>query len=496
VNDPVESIVRAAREAQPEWEATPLAQRLRVVRGVRHDIGRSPRAWAEAIGPLPGRSVADSLAAEVGPVADACRFTCRVAPRVLRPRVAREGLLAAMLSGVRTVVERKPLGVVLVIGASNYPLFLLAIPAVQALATGNAVLLKPPPGGERVAELLADALVEAGLDPTLCGMLGSDPAAAQRAIAAGVDQVIATGSSATGRAVAQAAVERLTPCTLECSGSDPVIVLPGASARRVADCISWGLQLNGGATCIAPRRLIVDESLADAVLDRLFDRLAATGACEVPPAVAERVREAIGAELNAGGRLLSPADFDRATLAAACDAGRLPPLLLSPGLAPSVVSRSDLFAPVLTFEVAQHNDDAVALANDSPFALGASVFGPPRAARRVASRLRAGCVTVNDLIAPTADPRVPFGGAGESGYGVTRGAEGLLAMTRPQAIVRRRGRWLPHLDEPRPLLDDLLSGMVQLNHARGVMAKFAGLQRLIAAATGGKARQDDRMERD
>jgi acyl-CoA reductase-like NAD-dependent aldehyde dehydrogenase len=484
VNHPVEALVEAAQHAQPVWAATPLARRLGVVRKLRQAIGQSPRAWAGAIGPLSGRSTADSLGAEVGPVADACRFVCRVAPHVLRPRTAREGLLGGMFSGVRTVVERKPLGVVLVIGASNYPLFLLAIPAVQALAAGNAVLLKPPVGGEACAALLRDTLIDADLDPSLCAVLESDPATAQRAIAAGVDHVIATGSSATGRAVARTAAERLTPCTLECSGSDAVIVLAGADAKRASECISWGMQLNAGATCIAPRRMIVDASLADTLLDRLTGRLAALPASAVGPGVAERVRQVMGEELDAGGALLSPMGFDRAALTEACEARRLPPLLLSPGLTPSAVSRADLFAPVLTFEVIDGEDEAVTLANDSPFALGASVFGPPRDARRVARRLRAGCVTVNDLIAPTADPRVPFGGAGESGYGVTRGAEGLLAMTRAQAIVRRVGRWLPHLDEPRPLLDDLLTGMIQMNHAPGVSAKLTGLRRLVAAASG------------
>ena len=136
----------------------------------------------------------------------------------------------------------------------------------------------------------------------------------------------------------------------------------------------------------------------------------------------------------------------------------------------------------MTLLTANTEAELIALANDSPFALGASVFGPATEACRVAQRLRAGCVTINDLIAPTADARVPFGGAGESGYGVTRGREGLLAMTRPHAIVRRHGAWLPHLDAPTDALDDLLAGMIQSQHAAGLAARWRGFLRLAGAA--------------
>ncbi|MGL4514189.1 MAG: aldehyde dehydrogenase family protein [Lacipirellulaceae bacterium] len=482
MNDSIAAIVAAARDAQPAWEAAGLRARLRVIDGVRRAIGSDPDAWAETITAADGeRTRAVSLATEVGPVADACRWLGRRAAGVLAPRRS-GGLLAALVGGVSIGVRRKPHGVVLVVGASNYPLLLLAIPALQALAAGNAVLLKPPPGGEAAAERLHEALERAGLDAGLCAVLGNDAAAAQQAIAAGVDHIVATGSSTTGRAVAAAAAQRLTPCTLECSGSDAVVVLAGADTRRVIDCVAWGLLLNGGATCIAPRRLIVVDELYDDVTEGVIERLLDVPPVHVPAAVAEGVRRVVGAELDAGSTVYVPARFTRADLDRLCDERELGPIVLAPRSAPSAVSQADTFAPVLSLEVAADVDHAVELANDSPYALGASVFGRWRDARGVANRLRAGCVTVNDLIAPTADPRVPFGGAAESGYGVTRGAEGLLAMTRPQATVRRRGRWLPHLDAPRPTLDDLVAGMIQMKHARGFTARCGGLRRLIAAA--------------
>ncbi|MEQ8847943.1 aldehyde dehydrogenase family protein [Botrimarina sp.] len=467
--------VAAARAAQGDWEHTPISERLRPIAAVRRALGADPRAWADEIQTPYDRTPAESLAAECLPTADASRWLQRHAARLLRTR--RSG---GWLQGVSLRVVRKPHGVVLVIGAGNYPLFLLAVPALQALAAGNAALLKPPPGCEALARRLHASLVAGGLDPALAPVLGETAEAAQDAIDAGVDHVVATGSSATGRAVARSAADKLTPCTLECSGSDAVVVLPGADPERVARCVAWGLTLNAGATCIGPRRLIAVAIGEHG--DRVIDRLPKAACFDVPEAVAESVRRTVGTEIDAGARIAWPEGFDRAALDAACDARRLPPIVLTPALEPTAVGQADLFAPVLTLDIARDADHAVTLANASRYALGASVFGPAREAERVARRLRAGSVTVNDLIAPTADPDAPFGGAGESGYGVTRGAEGLLAMTRPQAIARRRGRLLLHADPPTPALDDIVVGLIQSQHAGGWSARGAGLVGFLRAA--------------
>ncbi len=478
---PIELTLQEARSAQAEWEQRPIDSRLRSVRDLRHRIASDPQSWAEAIQTPQGRTHAESLGGEVLPLADACRWLEKHASKTLRAR--RSG---GWFSSLDLRVAKKPIGVVLVIGASNYPLFLLAVPAIQALAAGNAVVLKPPPGAEAIAEKFRQALMAVGIDPRLCPLIDSSAEAAQQAIAAGVDHVVATGSSNTGRAVASSAAEKLTPCTLECSGSDAVIVLPGADLDRVADCVAWGLPFNSGATCIGPRRLILFGEKLAALRGLLIERLIKAKPRKFPRAAVEAVSRVVLTELGAGTEVVFPACFDQSALDLACEAGELPPLLLLPKRRPSAVNANDLFAPVMTIEQAASTEDAIALANESPFALGASVFGPRAEAQRVADRLRAGCVTVNDMIAPTADPGVPFGGTGESGYGVTRGAEGLLAMTRPQAIVTRRGSWLPHLDEPTPAMDDLLAGMIQMNHAAGWSARFAGLRRLITAASAHK----------
>ena len=191
-----------------------------------------------------GERVLEGIAAEVLPLADACRFLERNAARLLAPqRLGRRGR-PSWLFGLDAEVRREPLGVVLVIAPNNYPLLLPGVPALQALAAGNAVLVKPAPGCSRPVVALGEMLAEAGLPAALFQVLGEDVAEATAAIEGGVDHVVLTGSAATGRSVLAALAPRLTPATLELSGNDAVFVLPGADLDMVADALAFGLRFN------------------------------------------------------------------------------------------------------------------------------------------------------------------------------------------------------------------------------------------------------------
>lgn len=135
-------------------------------------------------------------------------------------------------------------------------------------------------------------------------------------------------------------------------------------------------------------------------------------------------------------------------------------------------------APVLSLIPVSDMREALDASVRCPYALGATVFGPEEAALQVAAQVRAGVVVVNDMIVPTADPRVPFGGRDKSGFGVTRGAEGLLGMTAPKAVLVRRGRWLPHLEGQGPALAQLASWYTEIVHGRSLRGRFRAAIRL------------------
>jgi len=274
---------------------------------------------------------------------------------------------------------------------------------------------------------LGDALRRAGLPGGLLTILPDSHAAGIEALQAGADKVVLTGGGQTGRRVLSQLAETATPATMELSGDDALIVLPGASIDVVARAIGYGLALNGGETCIAPRRIIAVGDTGPALAERLRELLPGLPPRHVLAEEAARLRAAFALAERSGGRIIGDAEGLRS--------GAMRPLvLLAQGMAQCL---PPLFGPAASLVIVADADAAVVMANAGVHALGAVVFGPPQAARAVALRLRAGCVVVNDVIVPTADPRLPFGGAGASGFGVTRGAAGLLEMTRPQALATR-----------------------------------------------------------
>ena len=149
------------------------------------------------------------------------------------------------------------------------------------------------------------------------------------------------------------------------------------------------------------------------------------------------------------------------------------------------IAQADIFAPVAC--IIPVTDSAQALLFDlhCPYALGATIFtgGPDDPELRLlVDRIRAGSVVIDDIIAPTADPRIPFGGSSQSGFGTTRGAEGLLELTRPKAIMHRRNKWLPHLDPPSPKDAPILASYLKTAHSRTLRQRLSALKSLIKSA--------------
>ena len=366
--------------------------------------------------------------------------------------------------GVRAELRREPCGAVLVLAPGNYPLFLPGAQALQALAAGNAVCIKPAPGCMAPMQALAALLREAGLPDGTLRLL--EPLTGEDAVRAGFDRIVLTGSAETGARVLAAAADTLTPATMELSGSDAVFILPGADLDLVARCLAYGLRLNGGATCIAPRRVFVPAAVAALLQAKLLALLPGIPDAIVPGGIATRL-VALLAEATADGAEIVTSGVGRPTVVA--DA--------RPSMA---LLQRDVFAPWLALVPVADTAAALAAAEACPFALGASIFGPPAAARALAGQVRAGSVCVNDLIVPTADPRLPFGGRGRSGFGSTRGELGLLEMTVPKAVSIRRGRFRPHLNPAGPNDAALFAHMTALLHGPW-RDRWAALRGLAAA---------------
>ena len=300
MNDPqaagLQARIDAAREALPAWQARPVKARARLVGALRHRLAQEADTVIAAIGERFDRGPAETLTTEIIPLADAARFIERRAARVLAPRHFGPRGRPAWLWGARGTVRRVPFGVVAVIAPGNYRLLLAGVQILQALAAGNAVIVKPAPGASAPLVWLRSALVAAGLPGALFQIIAEDRAVGEALASAAIDKLFLTGAAATGQAVAGRLAARTVPAVLELSGNDAVFVLAAGDIDMAARAIVWGMGLNGGATCIAPRRVFVVrerfEALAIALQSALAHAPARTVAAAPRATACERIAAA------------------------------------------------------------------------------------------------------------------------------------------------------------------------------------------------------------
>jgi acyl-CoA reductase-like NAD-dependent aldehyde dehydrogenase len=484
----VAGLIERIRMAQARWAEKTIGERLKRVRVLRALIAEHGSQLAAASASARSRPLVESLTAEVLPLAEACRFLERKARPLLAPkRYGRKGL-PVWLAGVRSEVHREPFGVVLIIGPGNYPLLLPGVQIVQALVAGNGVLLKPGVGGSEAARQLQALIIRAGFDPDLLVVLSESLEAARAALEAGPDKVIFTGSAETGEKILERLAPRVTPAVLELSGSDAVVVRADADLDLVTRALVFGLELNGGATCMAPKRAFVHHSVAADLESRLERAFAARQGERTPAGSEEKIaRFQPGLESR-----LKPLVTEALDQGARCLGGRLEgasrietPLVLAGVRAEARILQQEIFASVLSLVAVADDEEAIRRVNNCAYGLGASIFTrDPSAADGMARRIQAGVVTFNDLIVPTADARLPFGGRHRSGFGVTRGAEGLLELTTVKVITVSRSRYRPAFEPPLTGDARLFGAYLRMVHGTSLGQRAQGLLQLIKSLRG------------
>jgi acyl-CoA reductase-like NAD-dependent aldehyde dehydrogenase len=259
---------------------------------------------------------------------------------------------------------------------------------------------------------------------------------------------------------------------MELSGCDAVFVREDANLDLVTRAIRFSFRLNRSETCIAPRRIFVHRSLAGELEQKLVKMAdALQGVPERTPAArfaANLISQAVekGAR-QASGTVLPGKEGITPTVMAGVTAGM--------GLL-----EEDVFAPVVSIVPVDGDEDALTMASSCPYALGATIFGAAEGPAWVlAQRVRAGGVTINDVVAPTADPRLPFGGRGKSGFGMTRGVEGLLDVTTPKVVTVRRGKMIWHLDSPQPDDPQFFSDYILATNSPSLKKRLGAWRRVL-----------------
>jgi acyl-CoA reductase-like NAD-dependent aldehyde dehydrogenase len=457
------------RRAQRSWAAQPISSRLMVLKRFREALAKNPNNLLELIAIHRGVPELEALTTEVMPLADACLWLERNAACVLKTRRA---LGAAPLSmrGLRVEIARDPLGLVLIIAPASYPLWLSGVQTLQGLAAGNAALLKPAPETSQLATRFRDALLVAGLPLNVFTLLPDDTESVRDAIFApdGVDHVVLTGSARTGRAVQQIIAEAARPIgyTAALSGADVALVLTSANLSDVTKALRFGTNLNRGRTCTAPRLVLVPVDREQELLAQIQVEFANTPTSRMNTEESHRLAQILSLTTWLGAELLHIENSPVAVMRNFPVGAEYP--------------WSDVFSPLLLIATYRSLEEAVAIQRKLPMALTASIFGNEREAREIAKTLDAGCVTINDVGAVTADPTIPATSRKASGQGVTRGAEGLLAMTTAKAIASQRSLSHPHWSLPKPCDLDFVRALLAFQHA-AFWHRFAALRRLARA---------------
>ncbi|MFI6094866.1 aldehyde dehydrogenase family protein [Lentzea sp. NPDC051213] len=421
----VQAIVATARRDMTAWASKTPKERGRHLLRVRDAVATGGAALVDQVVAATGQSRSDAWF-EVMSACTSLTWSAKAGPRHLRPRT----LATRPFVLKKATLHHQPLGVVGVITPWNYPVAVPMHSIPNALVAGNIVVLKPDPLVADVARLLAGLINSAGVD--LVHVLPGGADVGDDLVRSGIDKIVFTGRSASGRQVMAAAAATLTPVLLELGGNDAMVVLDDADVRQAARAAVGAAFFNAGQTCMAVQRVVVSEARHDEfvgealaatrALDREYPRLREEQAALLTRRLADAV--AAGARVMAGG----PAPD-----------GSFLPAVVTDVPVDSDLFQAENFGPVLTIVRATSEEHAVTLANSTPYGLAASVITRNgKRGRRVAAALAAGTVDINDAVFGAGVPGVPFGGTGASGFGRQKGVAGLREFTSTKTIVRTR----------------------------------------------------------
>jgi 4,4'-diapolycopenoate synthase len=463
-----EERVARARKAQARWAAQSVAERAKRLRPLRTALAARMGDFIAVMGEEVGKPPMDVVAGDMMVTLEQLRFYEQHAAELLRVR--RVGQPPFFYSGARFVEVPEPFGVVLVLAPWNYPVQLGVIPAATALFAGNAVLLKCSEKVPRTAALLGEVCAAAAVDPDLFQVSCDEPAEAAQLVNARPDLLFFTGSTEVGRAVAQRAAALLVPAVLELGGKDAAIVFRSAQLPRAARGLAYGAFSNNGQVCISTRRILLDAEIEPSFVPAFLAEVEKLrlgrdlGPLRVE-GVEARVREQIASAVAEGAEVLHgwPAPE-----------GELGPVVLRHVSARSRLLTEEVFGPVVILSSFADEQQAVAEANSSPWALSASVWtGDRRQAVRVAKALASGSCAVNDVIRNIANPQAAFGGNGASGWGRYHGPEGLRTFSRTKTIMLMHGKrtreihWFPFSSR----LQRMMEGLMQFRHGTGSIGR-------------------------
>jgi acyl-CoA reductase-like NAD-dependent aldehyde dehydrogenase len=484
----VQAVVDDVRGVQPFWAGLPLSDRARYMRRAAQVVIDNLDELSALLTREQGKPRNESYTMELLPTVDALRWIAQAGPGILSGEKAG---LPIFLKQKRARHTFEPLGVVGVIAPWNYPWSIPFGEVAMALMAGNGVVLKPAPLTPLIGQRIQWVFERAGLPDGIVRAIHGDAEAGTALVESSVDKVFFTGSVEVGQKVGVACAERLKGCVLELGGKDPMIVCADSNLPNAISGALWGGFANAGQTCSGIERVYVVKQVAERFIEGVVEGARALRVgdpmrwdTEIGPMVSVEQFEiaralvddavANGATLHCGGPVMHE-DLPGAAVYA--------PAVLTGVTHEMRIMREEIFGPVLPIVTVDDEEEAIALANDSEFGLGASVWTLDRGrGERIAHRIQSGMVWINDHMYSHGAMSTAWGGVKKSGLGRAHSKFGFYECVNVKTLTwepsRTRDFWWHPYDES---LATAVHAAAQLLYGRDA-DKPEALRRVVAPA--------------
>jgi acyl-CoA reductase-like NAD-dependent aldehyde dehydrogenase len=472
--DQVRDLVARARAAQPAWEALGFEERGKILRRAQKWVIDNADRIIDTIVSETGKAHEDARVAEIGYTAHAFGFWAKKAPEYLADEKVHSS--NPFVLGRKLVIRYRPVGVVGIIGPWNYPLTNSFGDAIPAMAAGNAVVLKPSEVTPLTSMLMAECMEACGL-PKDVYIVAPGYGETGAAMIDEVDMVMFTGSTRTGKKIMQKAAETLTPVSLELGGKDPMLVLADADVERAANAAVHYSMQNSGQTCISVERVYVEEPIYDQFVEKVASKVRGLRQGVPGPAGSTDVGAiTFPPQMDIIEKHVEDARAKGATILVGGHGRREHGQYWEPTVLVDVdhtmdCMREETFGPTLPIMKVATTEEAVRLANDSPYGLAASVWTRDAArGEEVARQIEAGVVVVNDAQVNYLATELPMGGWKTSGVGYRHGPGGIRKYCRQQSLMvtrfapMKKDLWMLPYDKKAT---GLIAKMVKFLYGRG-----------------------------
>ncbi|MEW6130514.1 MAG: aldehyde dehydrogenase family protein [Acidobacteriota bacterium] len=436
--DEINAAVARAGAASSAWAALSFRNRARYILKARRALYDRQNEIIQILSDETGKPPFEAITTEILPTLDLMSYFAAKTEKILRD----EKFSLAVFRNKRSMITYEPLGVVGIITPWNFPFSLSMGEVVMALMAGNTVVLKPSEYTPMVGDFIRRLFAAAGFPEGVIEVVQGNGATGAALVDASVDKIFFTGSVRTGRRIAEVAAKKLMPVVLELGGKDPMIVCSDAPFERTVKGAVWGAFANCGQICASVERLYVHEKIADKFIPAVVEEVKklrqgvpdANFTTDIGPMVnemqlgivTEHVADAVakGARVLTGGRRRD-------------DLGGyfFEPTVLIDVTNDMKVMREETFGPVLPIKIVRDEEEAIREANNTNYGLLASVWTSDNEhGRRIARRIQAGTVIINDAVYTNGAAQTPWFGVKESGLGTTHGKAGMYEFVRMKHI--------------------------------------------------------------